>query len=262
MKIALLFGLNYKACASGHLRGCHEDVQNIKKYLQKEHAYLENNIRAFNDEENPQDTSKDGIVSNIMNLAKESWKQPIKEVFIHYSGHGGQMFDTQRKENDNKNECLIPSDYEKNGVISDDYLNRLFQCFNPNTHVIFVCDACHSGTMADTKYKYNIDTENDEIIETQNNDAKNIDCDLICISGCKDSQTSADAYNVNDKHLFSGALSSCLLQALKEKKGDTQISCQNLFKNVKNLLKQKGFTQLPIITSSRNLDFQKRQLFI
>ena len=57
-------------------------------------------------------------------------------------------------EDDSKDECLVPLDYRKSGMISDDFLNRVFSLINKNTRVIAIIDACHSETMLDLPYRY------------------------------------------------------------------------------------------------------------
>ena len=65
------------------------------------------------------------------------------------------------------------------------------------------------------------------------------------ISGCMDNQTSADAYNVQGKREFSGAMTSCLLLTLSQDK-----KIFNVMYKLRSLLRQKGFTQYPQLASS------------
>ena len=63
--------------------------------------------------------------------------------------------------------------------------------------ILSIIDACHSGTSLDLPYIYRVESG----IEDHGND---LDCLEVCkISGCRDSQTSADAY-INNK--YQGAL--------------------------------------------------------
>jgi predicted transcriptional regulator len=72
------------------------------------------------------------------------------------------------------------------------------------------------------------------------------------ISGCRDDQVSADAYNVSGKKQFSGAMTSCLLECIKYRKiVNNEVNVITLVNDVRSLLKQKGFSQIPIISSSR-----------
>lgn len=252
-KKALLFGLNYQMNESGHLRGCHEDVHNVKDLLIHQYHLDADHIDCFTDNVNREETSKEGIISSLLDLAKKSWDENLEECFVSYSGHGGQVYDYDHKEKDNKDECLIPWDYQKNGVITDDILNEIFTQFNPSTKIIFLSDSCHSGTITDTQYSYFMDDE--KITARENKDVKPIPGRFICISGCHDKQTSADAYNVSGHRLFTGALTSCLLHVLTRK--GLSISMEHLLKEMHQMMKRKGFTQIPVISSSHVLDETK-----
>jgi hypothetical protein len=104
-----------------------------------------------------------------------------------------------------------------------------------------VFDCCHSGTIGDLKYLYKDKKEEPEEC------CKNSRCkaNICMISGCMDSQTSADAFNVRNKRQFSGAMTSCLLETFKTNK-----KVFDVIKNLRVLLKRKRFTQYPQLTSS------------
>ena len=65
------------------------------------------------------------------------------------------------------------------------------------------------------------------------------------LSGCMDSQTSADAYNVRGRREFSGAMTSCLLMAMHKSPKAFEV-----FEDVKKYLRGKRFTQIPRLTTS------------
>lgn len=62
---------------------------------------------------------------------------------LSYSGHGGQVRDTDDDEEDGKEDtwCLY------DGQLLDDEINVLLSEFNPGVRVLVVSDSCHSGTM-------------------------------------------------------------------------------------------------------------------
>jgi len=99
-------------------------------------------------------TTYAGIVRNIQKLATASWKENLDAVFIHYSGHGSYVSDTNGDEADGYDECLCPSDMQTSGVILDDYLHELIDAFNPKTRITIVLDCCHSGTCLDLPFTY------------------------------------------------------------------------------------------------------------
>jgi metacaspase-1 len=63
--------------------------------------------------------------------------------FLSYSGHGGQIHDSNRDETDGKDEtwCLY------DGQLIDDELYFELSCFAPGVRVLVLSDSCHSGTV-------------------------------------------------------------------------------------------------------------------
>ena len=82
----------------------------------------------------------------------------------------------------------------------------------------------------------------EEYVQVQPLDKESPDC--LLISGCKDYQTSADAY-INGQ--YSGALTWALLQVLRS---STEIptSWKDLLYVVRHLLYTKKYTQIPMLS--------------
>lgn len=86
-----------------------------------------------------------------------------------------------------------------------------------------------------------------------------IPANFVMLSGSEDKQTSADVGNVGSFSLpdpagkAGGACTSTLLKVLNENKG-RQMSWIDLLKRMRSVLKQKGFDQVPQLSSSRMLD--------
>ena len=145
---ALLFGLNYAHCKSGQLKGCINDVNAMSLYIK---SLYDIPIEVYTDDVNLKDTSYDGIVKRLYNLAVESHEKDLDFVWIHYSGHGSSQKDTLGDEEDGMDEGLVPSDYQSKGILIDDIIHDTLAAFNPKTKILFICDSCHSGTMLDLK---------------------------------------------------------------------------------------------------------------
>lgn len=239
IKKAILFGLNYDECpAKMHLRGCITDVENTRTYL---------GTQGFSDIElyvNHQDTTKTSITRALLNAARESHESKIDLLWIHFSGHGTSIRDISGDERDGKDECLVPSDCMSAGLITDDVINSILRRFNPGTKVLCVFDCCHSGTMGDLRYMHS----NNGPVSNQ----KNPECatNVVLLSGCMDSQTSADAFNVQNKRKYSGAMTSCLLKELEKYRDISDIRLTKLIDDLRVSLKRKGFPQYPQMTSS------------
>lgn len=71
-------------------------------------------------------------------------------IFIAYSGHGTRQADDDGDEADGMDEGWVAADM---GFVRDDYLNRVFLASLPAcAHVVAVNDACHNGTIWDSKF--------------------------------------------------------------------------------------------------------------
>lgn len=236
---AILFGINYVKTPSAKLRGCANDVHNMGKYLKENEAY--DVVKIYTDEDNEYKTRGQFIINSIYKLALDSHRYGLDKVWIHFSGHGCGIDDRNGDEDDGKDECILPSDYQRCGVITDDLIKRVLRYFHKNTTVTCIFDCCHSGTIGDLKYVY----KNDRNIPEKVNKLSKCRANVCLISGCMDNQTSADAYNVQGKRQFSGAMTSCLLTVLEDDK-----RILNTMRNLRNLLKHKGFTQYPQLSTS------------
>jgi hypothetical protein len=65
-------------------------------------------------------------------------------LFLFWSGHGGQIKDISGDEIDGMDECLYPYD----NYLVDDELADIFERVPAGVRVFFICDTCHSSTMA------------------------------------------------------------------------------------------------------------------
>jgi hypothetical protein len=241
---ALLFGLNYSHCKDGKLNGCINDVRHISNQLKALYG-ADFPTEIYTDDFDQKNTSYDGIIKNLYNLAIESYRDNLEFVWVHYSGHGSYQRDTSGDELDFMDEGLVPSDYESKGILIDDILNHVISRFNPNTKILFVCDSCHSGSILDLKYTWNVTTRQSTI----DNKKCTVKAKTILISGCMDNQTSADAYNLlNDKQHI-GALTACFIKVL-ERKPQQLYDVFSFVDSVRKELKIQGFAQYPCLTST------------
>jgi hypothetical protein len=241
---AILFGINYNRMpeGEGRLRGCVNDVRAMARFLSEKAGFEV--IKVYTDEDTPAQVGAQAIFHKLLRLAIDSYRYNLEKVWIHFSGHGGSIHDRGGDEYDGKDECLLPEDFDRTGVITDDLIKKILQRFNPSTRVTCVFDCCHSGTICDLAYEY----RGRELVRS-NTAASKCRADVVLLSGCMDSQTSADAYNVRGHYLFSGAMTSCLLDAL-----DDSSSTHTVLETVTEALRRKGFSQIPRLSSSRPVD--------
>ncbi len=239
---ALLFGLNYQHMQDGKLQGCINDVNSVATFLETQLKMPKEAIAKYTDDVNRTDTSYKGILQHLYQFAIRTWKEDLDFAWIHYSGHGSAVADTNKDESDGKDETLCPSDYDTMGDITDDVVCDMIKSFNPRTVVIMVIDACHSGTMGDLKYKW--DSTLKKCVPSGRDHAGRI----VLLSGCMDQQTSADA-TFSSKP--AGALTYSLLQVLNNLTARSDIFV--MLESVRRILTARGFSQVPQLTCSVDL---------
>jgi hypothetical protein len=144
-------------------------------------------------------------------------------LLMTYSGHGGQVPDSNSEEEDRMDETWVAYDRQ----IVDDELYNAWSQFQSGVRIALLSDSCHSGTVAKAvltvvqpdALKSAVDLEREEPqslmkaipaevarsayeahkdvyeqIQRENPayDAADIDASVLLLSGCQDNQTSAD----------------------------------------------------------------------
>jgi hypothetical protein len=127
------------------------DAQLMRIILQRQ-GFNDKDITILTDEK----ATKANIIKTMVKLIAQSNKNDV--VVFHFSGHGQQITDINGDELDGLDEALIPYDALKqasdkykgeNHLIDDElneFLKRLRKKVGPGGDVIFILDACHSGT--------------------------------------------------------------------------------------------------------------------
>lgn len=235
---ALLIGINYIGTPYT-LRGCHNDVDNIKLLLMSK-GMKETNITIM--KEPKRIDILRGFVKFVMDAEEND------NLYFHFSGHGMQIDNTGNDiETDGKDEVIISADLKS---IKDDEINRyLIGCLPNNVNLFSVFDCCHSGTMLDLKYTITTSQESDDFIIKKENTKE---CDpkegkIIALSGSLDSQVSIDAYIKNS---YQGALTYCFIETLNEE--NMIMDFLDILKKINEKLIKYGFiNQQPILSTNK-----------
>ena len=259
MKRALLVGINYVG-TSNELRGCINDINNVAAYLQTTRGYPPGSCIGLSDV-----TARKPTRANILAAFKELM-QGVKsgdELWFHYAGHGVLQRDNNGDEESGTDSCICPLDFNQSGCITDDVIRSQLVALVPaGARLFIVLDACHSGTGCDLRYKYD---DSSYLVNANAPSPATYDPNawalrqtsyeykryaktagnVFCISGCQDSQTSADAYLGGQA---AGALTYCLLQSLKANDMATY-KWKHLLKDVCCRERIGRFTQRTSITS-------------
>lgn len=140
LRKALLVGVN--GYPGAPLRGCLNDVQQMRDLLEQCYGFPVANIRVLSDGEATLAGIKDGLAW----LATGGAAPDAVRVF-HFSGHGSQVADQNGDEPDGRDECLAPFDYKTAGMLTDDTLKTLYDQFPKTGNLTLVMDCCHSGSI-------------------------------------------------------------------------------------------------------------------
>ncbi|XP_014557452.1 hypothetical protein COCVIDRAFT_97286 [Bipolaris victoriae FI3] len=160
-KKSLLIGINYVG-SSHELRGCHADVDNMAEFLYYR-GYdnsPKNRVILTDRPEVPPDSPYYPNGHNI--LAAMDWlvSEPGCTLFLHYSGHGGQVADTDGNRTTGLDASLVPIDFEQRGQISSTILHQHLVTRMARDCTLFVImDCCHSGSALELPYVYRSDSD-------------------------------------------------------------------------------------------------------
>ncbi|KAF9963138.1 Ca(2+)-dependent cysteine protease [Modicella reniformis] len=281
-KRALFIGINYFG-QQNELRGCINDVRNIKKFVIERFGFKEEDTIALTDDQ--EDSNRIPTHANI--IAAMKWL--VHDARPDDSGHGGQTRDEDGDEDDGYDETIYPVDHEDAGFIVDDIMHEIMVGSLPEgCRLTAIMDCCHSGSALDLPYIYsttgNIKEPNvladvglgvldagvaymkgdmggmlrglgglgkklwahknrDKDLETKSSPA-----DCIMFSGCKDTQTSADAHEQGFG--MTGAMTFSFISALTDK---PQQSYLELLNSIRDILRSK-YEQKPQLSSSHPVD--------
>jgi hypothetical protein len=248
-KSALTIGINYKN-TQNELYGCINDAINIKKLLETKYGFK--NITMMTD-----DTTLKPTKQNIINELTKILANAVAgdSIVVSYSGHGSYTTDLNinKEELDGYDELIVPIDFTTlASCIVDDELKKIIDTnLKAGVKVFILLDCCNSGTALDLKYNY-LDSDNYNS-PTVNPNAVETAGQIIMISGCTDSQTSADAAINDGTYTTSGAMTYAFLETIKNNK-DSSITLKNMLQNMRTLLKNKNFTQIPQLSSGRSIN--------
>jgi hypothetical protein len=248
-KQAILIGINY-INTPYQLYGCINDTINIKDFLQNKFNYNIFNILTDNTNKKP---NKLNIINELTNLLVNS--NNGDNIFFLYSGHGTCTIDLNNDETDGQDEMIVPLDAtDTKSCISDDEINNIIiKYLKVGVNLFMMFDSCFSGTVVDLKYNYLTSISEGTEFITINPKVQDTQGQVIMISGCRDDQTSADAYvNYFNNNINSGAMTYSFLQTIQQL--GVNISLKTLIENMRKILKDNGFSQIPQLSSGTRLD--------
>jgi hypothetical protein len=263
---ALLIGINRYQIPGADLRGCVNDVTNIRAALLKYFAFRAADIRTLTDLR----ATKSAMQSAIKALVSSGKAGDV--LYLHYSGHGSNVPDKNGDEADHRDEILCPSDLDWKDPLTDDWLRTAFNKLKARVNLTVVMDCCHSGTNTRAilppdapivpRYLPNPwDLMAEESRRTlrgsfpgsaaraarKRSDIVEADIGETLIAGCRSTQTSADAYI---GRTYNGALTYSLVAAVQAARG--KLTNRELHAATLQRLKAGDFDQVPQLEGKRS----------
>ena len=261
-KRAFLVGINKYRIAGADLRGCVNDVKDLAAALVELHGFKKSDITVITDLA----ATKKAMEAGIKALVRDSRKGDV--AVLHYSGHGSNVPDDNRDESDGRDEILCPTDLDWDDPLRDDWLRKTLDGVRAGVNLTVIMDCCHSGTNtraivppdAPVKERYLPSPSSLKAVESGRSAPRKVSSELrgssraaraardivkadlpeILITGCRDTQTSADAF-INGR--YNGALTFALVQAMR--KGGGRLTYRDLHDRATAELKKRRFDQVP-----------------
>ena len=267
-KKALLVGINRYKIPGADLRGCVNDVKNLREVLTEFYGFKSSDIAVLTDYA----ATKAAMQAAIRKLVASGRAGDV--LLLHYSGHGANVPDKNGDEADHRDEILCPTDLDWKSPLTDDWLRKAFDRMRKGVHLTVIMDCCHSGTntrvfrppdavsiprylpnpwdlMAEEsgrklRGKVTRKLRTTSRAGRRTSDVVDADVPELLITGCRDTQTSADALIGGT---YNGALTYHLVEALRDARG--AISYQDLHRHTLDKLRKGGYDQVPQLEGRR-----------
>jgi hypothetical protein len=253
---AVTVGINYIGTRN-QLSGCINDSDTFVRLLTEEFGYKVVDIRQLRDDHPQRMPTRKNMTAALNWLVNGA--RPGDHLFFHYSGHGSQQRDTSGDEMDGKDETLVPCDFQSHGMLSDDDLRRLLVLPLPKgVRLTVIMDCCHSGTAMDLPYKMKLGNDARSATlkrKSANRMPRTGEADVVMISGCMDTQTSADIGAGSAGNTQSaGAMTTAFKNVIS---AHATIDYFDIVHEMRRFLQAQGFKQVPQLSSEQFLNLSE-----
>jgi metacaspase-1 len=267
-KRAVLIGVNRYRIPGADLRGCVNDIKNLQATLVQHYGFAKGDIVTLLDFA----ATKKAIEAALQKLVRSGRRGDV--LVVHFSGHGSNVPDNDGDEADNRDEILCPTDLDWKNPMRDDWLRKTFDGLAAGVNLTVITDCCHSGTItravqppdAPMIERYLPSPWDLVAVESgrkprgavrgglraskrsarKARDIVTADLPEMLITGCRDTQTSADAMIGGS---FNGALTYNLVAAMADAKGT--LTYRQLHDATMAKLKRGRFDQVPQFEGKR-----------
>ncbi len=241
-KKAIIIGSNY--FGEYTLNGCLNDCVNIRNLLIGVFGF--NNQRITKIDDNNIKPTKENITREFKNMLSLANDGDI--LFFHFSGHGFQIRTDDRKEIDGYDEVIFTNENNISlEAISDNDLKQMISDnLKSDATVFMLFDSCHSGTVMDLKWNYDMATG--EFVENTNDVEIQIPGNVIMFGSCQESELSSDFYvDYQSQGILSYEFIKCV-------RNNPNISLANLLNQLQTNM---GKSQTPQLLCNSKIDVSK-----
>lgn len=267
-KKALLVGINRYRIPGADLRGCVNDVRTVETLLRDSYGFAKKDVTVLTDF----GATTQAIRAGVKALVRSG--RPGDVLLFHFSGHGSNVPDDNGDEADARDEIICPTDLDWKKPLRDDWLRSSFDALKPGVSLTVVMDCCHSGTITRALHPPDAPIVDRylpspwDLVATESGrrlrgtvapglrrstrgararrDTVDVDIPEVLITGCRDTQTSADAWIDG---AYSGALTHHLVAALRN--GGAALSLRELRDRTAARLDAARFAQVPQLEGRR-----------
>ena len=267
-KRAVLIGINRYQIPGADLSGCVNDVKNLSEALKTYYGFTDKDLTILTDLK----ATKKAMQAAIKKLIRSGKKGDV--LLLHYSGHGSNVPDDNGDEADKRDEILCPTDLDWKDTLRDDWLRKTLDKLRKGVSLTVIMDCCHSGTI--TRVMNPLESQRKQrflpcpldLMATESgrklrgtlraqlgkaprgrkrkSDVVHAEIQELLITGCRDTQTSADAHIGGS---YNGALTYYLVESIKEAEG--KLTYRELHQRTIAKLKKHDFDQVPQLEGQR-----------
>lgn len=262
MKRAMLCGINEYRMDGADLRGCVNDVVEMRSVLVDLFGFDSADIVTLTD----RDATKMRIERHLAALVDSAASGDV--IYVHFSGHGSNVPDRDGDEADRRDEIFCPTDLDWRDPLRDDDVRAILDRTDAGVNLTFVADCCHSGSITralvspDARERPRFipcprdlfaaesgrrlhgelrSTRRSRELQPMADDSvHDVELPEVLLAGCRSDQTAADAWLDGQ---FNGALTHALVSTLRECGGRT--SYRELHAEILRRLAAGGFSQTP-----------------
>jgi hypothetical protein len=224
----------------GDLDGCVNDAQAIGEMLRVRFGFSDEEMTfLFNKE-----ATRARIIEEIEGLISASTKGDI--AFIFYAGHGSYVFNSRSREENQRDESLVPADSYLGALdIRDKEMSRMLNQFLDKGVVLTtIFDCCHSGSntrgaLAKTRH---LEWDPRDVADSSYFPSPASRGALVMASAQDFELAQEDRNELGQPH---GAFTLALLKALNSLPANA--SAAQIFENAQTYMRANGKKQVPVI---------------